>query len=804
MASCENRVCFGLPPLRNCRRGSKTCESKTTVVPRVWTSTFSSGCGADIYELDATGSTDACFRQSISRDYAVLATHPKTGVVYGVGSAPYNHTNLTCETATVISPFENGLMRGNTCQGALNNPPECGFIAANQAPGVWYLIPPQEEGTSIGVYTCSPCTMYNTMLFLYSGSCGNLVCEQASSQEFPCEHSSFHSAVTFNAEQGKQYYVYVTGIDQLVPPAAAGQFDLWVTLDGTLYVPDGQGGTAAFPYDNVQTPEPIGKNCGTTLFRLDPRTCTPVSIGPGFDGIGTITDVAFPNNPVGEPELYVFAADRPIIQEQLHSQKPTYSLHAVSLRTGKNRRIGSVFTMEQTRIGNGIAFDCDDRLWLVSKLALLQEGEGDDFLADDNPAELFELNPETAQIISSREITYDNFPEDFLPFPGLNPRMNALAYNKCTDQMFVAVRDIVEPFAFGFNAVNAVGYLASLDVATATVSMINRLSVPFLQGLTTELLLQGVRCEKPQSRALGGGAQKSATLCTQECCDRVASLPHFGQCLPRDCARKTCSSAETLPRLRASAQSEDSPIYELFVRSGEACRAIADVTELANAVVATHPKTGAIYGTAEINESDLLALFVLDPATGEPQTIAMFELADFVAFGDAAFRSSDANLVDINDSLLYVSFRTDSHWTLAAVGLRDANVVVLGQPFSLPRQGGAIAFDGCNKLQWADKQSDSAAVLQQMSAFDASLDDAKSLEFVGFDNVADDELDVWSLTYDACTKSMFALITKEGEDQQQFLARLHVSTGVVEKLHEIDGPVLKSITAEILAARCKK
>ncbi len=85
--------------------------------------------------------------------------------------------------------------------------PECGTTLTS-APGNWYTFTGQ--GTPVRVSTCNPSTDYDTKIGVFSGDCDNLVCVTGDDDDDDCTDFG-PSTVEFVAENGIEYYIYVTG-----------------------------------------------------------------------------------------------------------------------------------------------------------------------------------------------------------------------------------------------------------------------------------------------------------------------------------------------------------------------------------------------------------------------------------------------------------------------------------------------------------------------------------------------------------------------------------------------------------------
>lgn len=90
--------------------------------------------------------------------------------------------------------------------------------------GVWYKY--NGNGNEVTISTDNVATNFDTQLFLYSGDCDNLVCEGSDDNNGTGETSE----IEFTAENGTEYYIYVSGDNSSANPE--GQFVLSVTCVG--------------------------------------------------------------------------------------------------------------------------------------------------------------------------------------------------------------------------------------------------------------------------------------------------------------------------------------------------------------------------------------------------------------------------------------------------------------------------------------------------------------------------------------------------------------------------------------------
>lgn len=124
--------------------------------------------------------------------------------------------NDDCDRALELAC--NSTVSGSTSDATSDSYPACG-TSFSSAPGVWYAF--QGSGTETTISTCNAGTDYDTKLFLFEGTCDNLVCVDGNDDDFGCSFSIRRSTITFDSEEGTIYYVLVTGFG-----SSNGNFEL--------------------------------------------------------------------------------------------------------------------------------------------------------------------------------------------------------------------------------------------------------------------------------------------------------------------------------------------------------------------------------------------------------------------------------------------------------------------------------------------------------------------------------------------------------------------------------------------------
>ena len=868
------RQCAGATSLKTCRTGNSTQRNNA----RLWAAAFEMGCNTDIYEFDTQPATSGArkfqkqpeLRQKINYDFGVLATNPVSGIVYGIGVAPLTPTNTSCDKA-VLLPLGTSV-QSNTCTGEPIGLVPGDELGQTAGPALWYKLPifsaeQLGEGLNLALSTCSPCTNYNTWLLLYEGnSCDNLTIIQGIDGDLfsniakiancvsdnPINEGTIAgSVIEFSPEANKQYWVAVTGIVQPLPPASAGQFELFF-----------------YEGDRFTNPLPESEQGGLQIFRFDPQTCQPQSVGPRLPcTVGFVYDATFKTatssptcadrcgnaqsndatsaavvsalDNAAANSLYFFAQNQPNVIEvdsEVYFEGPNqYSLYRYNFATGALDALTNDFFQDfgpgniekiDRSVGNGLTFDGANRLWLASKKVSTESFN----ILFGWQHKLYQVDPETAAVLSDRVIEFvgfpDSFQEDALPpseestVGQYGPRINALAYDKCQDTIYAFVQTFLSvdnpPFntTFGYNGPGR-RYLATLDTATATVHFVQEVTIGG-QGLAVELL--EAPCVAANAVPLNAVAKQISAVS----CDAILNLPNFGQCAPQICAVRSAncrrSAASSLPRLLAS-EEQTERLVELFLPAPqlptateqtavERCCERNSALGYKDVVLATHPKTGVVYGVgrefdSETNTKREFQLFFISPISGEAVHIAKVEfplsLRASAAIVDAAFSCADGMLVDSNDALLYLSAvemmniedSFDGAVVLLAVSIGTAKSSLVGRPFLFPpeQSGAAIAFDACHRLYLVSKRVDEPNnVMYKLDSGDGTIVEQKALVFGdGFPNFSVTAASPYAtaMTFDKCNDCFYlAIVDSTGENRQTFLGKLSLTADKIQFLGE--------------------
>jgi hypothetical protein len=121
----------------------------------------------------------------------------------GYAQAPVNDL---CSGALPLSCGQT--VTGSTTSATIDQAPACGLSLPRF--GVWYTL--AGGGDRVTLTTCNTGTNYDTQIGVYSGSCASLVCVAGNNNDPTCTRSGRYSTVSFTANSGTTYYIWVTGV----------------------------------------------------------------------------------------------------------------------------------------------------------------------------------------------------------------------------------------------------------------------------------------------------------------------------------------------------------------------------------------------------------------------------------------------------------------------------------------------------------------------------------------------------------------------------------------------------------------
>ncbi len=143
-----------------------------------------------------------------------------TGPVFTVPATP---TNDLCSATVPLLPCNGSVLGTTTLSTSIGDPTAaCNAVTIEPASGgVFYRF--IGTGGSVTLSTCDAATTFDTKLFVYTGSCANLVCVTAN-DDVTCTPRQYASSLTFTSVTGTTYYVFVSGYN-----GATGDFRLTST-----------------------------------------------------------------------------------------------------------------------------------------------------------------------------------------------------------------------------------------------------------------------------------------------------------------------------------------------------------------------------------------------------------------------------------------------------------------------------------------------------------------------------------------------------------------------------------------------
>ena len=132
-------------------------------------------------------------------DYGASANIGKFGLEV---SEFVTEPNDSCDGAIAVNAT-GATVQSSTFAATLDNVASCSGFDSDAA-GVWYKV--IGTGEALRAATCDPATNFDTLISIYQGSCGNLVCVIADDNS-----CGIQSSVKWTALEGVTYYIYVHG-----------------------------------------------------------------------------------------------------------------------------------------------------------------------------------------------------------------------------------------------------------------------------------------------------------------------------------------------------------------------------------------------------------------------------------------------------------------------------------------------------------------------------------------------------------------------------------------------------------------
>ncbi|KAG7369078.1 hypothetical protein IV203_031821 [Nitzschia inconspicua] len=206
-----------------------TCSNETNFDTEI--SVFEGECGVGLQCF--VGNDDACNGLS-----SAVQWKAEEGRLYNIKTHGYSSNsgdfgvtfssfvrpdNDDCSGGVVIRPGNDTIVistAGATSDVVVGS---CDVYYSDE-PGLWYRIIGQ--GTAISASTCSPLTEADTLISVYTGSCGDLSCITSGLLDFfNCQElGAITGSVTFLAQEGKEYFLFIQSMGGI-----AGEIGLKVT-----------------------------------------------------------------------------------------------------------------------------------------------------------------------------------------------------------------------------------------------------------------------------------------------------------------------------------------------------------------------------------------------------------------------------------------------------------------------------------------------------------------------------------------------------------------------------------------------
>ena len=185
--------------------------------------------------------------------------------------------NDACENAAYLGCESTltGTLNGATTD-LISNP----YLVSPQNKGVWYVYQGNDNLTTIS--TCSNYTNFDTQLSVYTGTCGSLTCIAANDDDPTCT-SPTHSKITFQANSGTWYYIFVHGV---IIDNTSADFQLNVSCTSSCSAPTNDACQGAIDLGALTNIECINSQSSSTLCATQ-----PVTNPSGISGFYTIQDV---------------------------------------------------------------------------------------------------------------------------------------------------------------------------------------------------------------------------------------------------------------------------------------------------------------------------------------------------------------------------------------------------------------------------------------------------------------------------------------------------------------------------------
>lgn len=200
---------------------------------------------------------------------------------------------ITCSIEIEAEIFCGSVVFGSTVNGINYPVPSCPSSSASSSGGLWYEL--VGEGNNVILSTCNAGTNFDTQIAVFQGEgcevedldciAGNDDWSFSNIPSYSCSYGSGTSAVQFQAEEGSNYFIYITGFS-----FQKGEFELSVTNNNTPL-------SISCPGNTTRTSENEACNYTAKNGEFDPAVtgnCATVFITNDYNNAETLDGANFP------------------------------------------------------------------------------------------------------------------------------------------------------------------------------------------------------------------------------------------------------------------------------------------------------------------------------------------------------------------------------------------------------------------------------------------------------------------------------------------------------------------------------
>jgi len=204
-------VWFKVTPVANGTVSVTTCGSGFDTVLAIYSGSCGSltsvtcdddgGCGGNTSLTTFSGIAGTTY-YLLAGGYSGASGNLKIAAILPTPPAP---SNDICSGAIALANGGSAAMNTAYATSTGDPTPSCGSSVGK---GVWYKVTPTSSGT-VTLNTCG--SSYDTVLAIYSGSCGSLSAVTCNDDDSSCGSGSTASQVTFTGNAGTTYYIFIGG-----------------------------------------------------------------------------------------------------------------------------------------------------------------------------------------------------------------------------------------------------------------------------------------------------------------------------------------------------------------------------------------------------------------------------------------------------------------------------------------------------------------------------------------------------------------------------------------------------------------